>query len=162
MKRRIHLPLKAFSINRMSSRDSRYKTKEFKEWTYQVFHHLNNSKHQKAFEELRNEFDEKKHAYCIELTAYYPEKDLITKANVLSARAFDTTNIEKPLIDLLFGPDFHKKKSPYGCKNLNIDDKYLLDCNSKKRIGAEHSLDIIIQIVDRDEILERHVVDNKG
>jgi len=54
---------------------------------------------------------------------------------MLSSKAFDVSNMKKPLIDLIFLPKYFNQKPPYGAKNLNIDDKYITDLSSKKRIS---------------------------
>lgn len=145
MKAEISLPLKAFSINSMFHKNRSWTTKEYKDWSAQVFFKLAN--YEKTFEDLRNFFDPKKHGFAIDLKFYYPSNILYTKSGSLSARAHDISNIEKPLIDLLFLPTFFEKSVPYGCKNLNIDDKFIIDMRSKKLPAEEHRIDIEIQVV---------------
>ncbi len=146
----------------MTGRDSRYKTQAYKDWSYQVFHYLSSSQNLQALEDLRDFFDKSKHVFCIEMITYYPEEVLITKKGTISSRAFDTTNVEKPLIDLLFDPSYFTKAPPYGCPNLNTDDKHLLDMHSKKRISNEFKIELNISIVDRNILLERHILNNEN
>lgn len=160
MKKYLYLPIKAFSINQMTGRDVRHKTKAYKNWCYRVFEQLNTDDNQKSLKDLREFFNEEKHAYVIHMTTYYPESDLITHKNTLSAKAFDTTNVEKPLVDLLFDPVFSKKDPPFGCCNLQSNDKYLLDMYSKKRIAESHKIELIIEIVEKDLLLKDHIVNN--
>lgn len=161
MKRQIVLPVKAFSINKMSTRDARFKTKAYEEWTYQVFHHLSKQPNLSAMEDLRKQFSEKKHGFIINMVTRFPKEILLTKKGTISARAFDITNVEKPLIDLLFDSKYFNRDAPYGCKNLKCDDKHLLEINSKKVTGSSHEITINIELVEFEKYLHRHVVNDK-
>lgn len=148
MKHFITLPIKAFSINKMSYRDKRYKTKEAQDWSHTVLHHLSQKENKKKLKELRDYFDPKKHAYKLDLTFYYPKEILHTKDGRISAKSHDISNVEKPLIDLLFLPKYFDEKPPYGAENLNVDDKYLVDMTSRKRAAETHGIEIDIEIID--------------
>lgn len=130
----------------MYYRDRSVKTTEARHWTYEVFDVLNQSENQEKLENLRNFFEKKKHAYCVELIAYYPEELYYTKAGDMSSRTFDISNWEKPLIDLIFLPKYHKQTAPNGCPNLNVDDRYLKKMSSLKLPSDTHKIYIKIQI----------------
>lgn len=89
------------------------------------------------------------------MIVYYPKDKVLTKKDELSNKCFDTTNIEKPLMDLIFLPKYFDLEYPFGCKNLNLDDKFLLDLVSKKRISPDqnHYIKIKLEIVNRDQTL---------
>ena len=146
MKRTITLPLKAFSINAMTGRDIRHKSHAYIEWSAEVFNKLSTDENLDTIAELREFFDSEKHYYIIDLKFYYPSNVLYTKKGSLSARAHDLSNIEKPLIDLLFLPTYYDQPSPYGCKNLNIDDKYIKKLSSEKLPSEEHKIEIELTI----------------
>ena len=130
----------------MYCKNRSWKTKEYNEWSCAVFHRLDTEDSLKSLEDLREFFDPKIHKYLINLKFTYPKDILYTKKGALSARAHDISNIEKPLIDLLFLPVYFDKPSPYGCKNLNIDDKYITKMSSEKVPGEEFNIEIEIEI----------------
>ena len=146
MLKKLTINLEPFSINSMYCKNRSWKTQKYNEWSANVFHQLNSEENLKAFEELRNYFDPEKHAYEVNLRFFYPDDKLFTKKGSLSSRAHDISNIEKPLIDLLFLPVYYKKPSPYGCKNLNIDDKFIKSMSSQKMSADESRIDVTIHI----------------
>ena len=56
-------------------------------------------------------------------------------------------NVEKPIIDLVFLPKYHTQVPPYGCPNLNCDDRYIKRLHSEKVEGAEAAIELNIGIV---------------
>ena len=154
MKRKLTIPSKAFSINAMTYRDKRTKTAAFYEWSHTVLHLLNSEENQKAFSDLRDHFDPTVHAVEATMTAYYPKEVLFTKKGMISAKSFDITNIEKPLVDLIFLPVYFDKPSPYGVKNFNNDDKYLVSFTSKKRFSDKYMIEFEISIIDLQELFD--------
>ena len=147
MKRVIILPIKALSINAMYCKNRSWKTSEYNDWSAAVFHKLDTEENLQALQELREFFDSSKHGYAVNLKFYYPKEILFTKKGSLSARAHDLSNIEKPIIDLIFLPCYFDKSSPYGCKNLNIDDKFIYELSSKKLAAEEHRIEIELSII---------------
>ena len=137
---------KPFSINALWCRDKRYKTVEAQEWSSSILVALSLKENKKKLKELRQYFDPMKHVYKVELTFFYPEHILFTKQGHVSSKAHDLSNVEKPLIDLVFLPKFYDRPSPYGAKNLNIDDKYVTHLVSKKQSGKAFKIKISLQI----------------
>ena len=148
VRRVITLKLKPFSINAMFCRDKRHKTIEAQEWSCSVLVALALKENKKKLKELRQYFDPKKHVYKVDLTFFYPKHVLYRKDGGISARAHDLSNVEKPLIDLIFLPMFYDRPSPYGAKNLNIDDKYVTDLRSRKRTGKDFRIRVTLNIKD--------------
>ena len=148
MKIEFSIPVKPFSINSMYYGDARTKTTAAREWSYQVFHELSTEEILTKLKELREEFDPLKHCYHIKLTAHYPKAEMYTRKGAVSAKTIDTTNWEKPLVDLIFLPKHFEKSTPYGCQNLNIDDKYITSMHSSKQQGENHQIDIELEICD--------------
>lgn len=124
------------------------KTSAAKEWSCQVLHALNAPQITEDLKELREAFDPKKNGYEINLIFNYPKNIFRNKEGEISSRTMDITNIEKPLIDLLFLCKYFDLESPYGAKNLNIDDKYLTKMVSEKRSSDIYSIEIVIKILD--------------
>jgi hypothetical protein len=146
VRRVITLKLKPFSINAMFCRDKRHKTIEAQEWSCSVLVALALKENKKKLKELRQHFDPLKHIYKVDLTFFYPKHVLFRKDGGISARAHDLSNVEKPLIDLVFLPMFYDRPSPYGAKNLNIDDKYITDLRSRKRVGKDFRIRVTLNI----------------
>ena len=146
MRRVVTLKLKPFSINAMFCRDKRHKTIEAQEWSCSVLVALALKENKKKLKELRQYFDPMKHVYKVDLTFFYPKHVLYRKDGGISARAHDLSNVEKPLIDLVFLPMFYDRPSPYGAKNLNIDDKYITDLRSRKRVGKDFRIRVTLNI----------------
>lgn len=136
----------------MYCKNRSYTTTDYRDWSCQFFHKIETEDNIKALKELREAFNEDTDAYEVFIETYVPKKILYTKAGKLSARDFDRSNIEKPIIDLLFFPKYFKEPSPYGCKNLNIDDRFIIDCRSKKKAsdGEGFELKIHIKIVSNE------------
>jgi hypothetical protein len=132
----------------MFCRDKRHKTIEAQEWSCSVLVALALKENKKKLKELRQHFDPMKHVYKVDLTFFYPKHVLYRKDGGISARAHDLSNVEKPLIDLVFLPMFYDRPSPYGAKNLNIDDKYIIDLRSRKRVGKDFRIRVTLNIKD--------------
>ena len=132
----------------MFCRDKRHKTIEAQEWSCSVLVALALKENKKKIKELRQYFDPKKHVYKVDLTFFYTKHVLHKKEGGISARAHDLSNVEKPLIDLIFLPMFYDRPSPYGAKNLNIDDKYITDLRSRKRVGKDFRIRVTLNIKD--------------
>lgn len=157
MKRTFVLPnLKPFSVNAINcvSNGRLIKTADAREWQSQVFYRLSNPDAEAAFTELRETYNPKTQAIAVECTAYYPVADFYTKKGEISAKTIDETNWEKALIDCMFLPKHALQAAPYGCKNLQLDDKYVVDCFSFKRPTkqAEPRIEVTIQLVARPEL----------
>lgn len=146
------LNLKPISINSVygSIGQGFYKTSSATEWTYQVFDSLSQPETLEKLKKLREAFDPNLHTYRIKLIATYPHSEFITKKGQISSRTIDITNWEKPLIDCIFLPKFFDSVPPYGCANLNIDDKFLTEMHSKKKAGDEYKIEIEIEILSRE------------
>ena len=132
----------------MFCRDKRHKTIEAQEWSCSVLVALALKENKKKLKELRQYFDPMKHVYKVDLTFFYPKHVLFRKDGGIAAMAHDLSNVEKPLIDLVFLPMFYDRPSPYGAKNLNIDDKYITDLRSRKRVGKDFRIRVTLNIKD--------------
>lgn len=136
----------------MSYRDKRNKTQEAHDWSHTVLHHLSQPHNKEQLKDLREYFDPKKHAYKIDLKFYYPPEILRTKDGRISAKSHDLSNVEKPLIDLIFLPKYFDIPSPYGAENLKIDDKYLVDLKSSKRTSEDYKMEIELEIINLEDL----------
>ena len=140
----LYLPIKAYSLNNMFYGNRHIKKTEARNWEIEILHYISSKIDQDAIKAFTALFDPKKHGIVIKLTYYYPKAELITKAGTLSSKSFDLSNVEKPLIDVLM----LAKYSDSSITNLEIDDKFIVDLESKKRIGNEHSISVNFQLVE--------------
>lgn len=148
------LNLEPISVNSMYYGNRLHgKTIKAQDWTHSVFHELSSRQSIESFERLRSFFDPSKHVYSIDLTYRYPAEKLVTKAGHISNKSPDISNVEKPLIDLLFLPKYFDVPSPYGLKNLNVDDRYVVELHSRKIVG-ELGIDIIVSICELTQITD--------
>ncbi len=156
MKTSFSIPCKTFSINDKFCNSRSYTTSNYKNWEAKTLYQLDKTNIQEKLEQIRKYLDPSKHLVEINLTAYYPYDILFTKKGDPSSKCHDVTNWEKILVDLLFLPKYFSKSTPYGVKNINQDDKWLFDCNSKKRISDTYSIEIEIIIHDKHDIFPQY------
>ena len=142
MVRDLKLELKTASINSLYYANVRHgKTKAAKEWTLDVFRQLR--KYETELTELREYFEPANHVYGVSMKILIPEHVLFTKAGELTSLVHDLSNVEKPLIDLLFLPKHFNE-----CPQLNVDDRYLCYLRSakvptKNSYGIELTIEIL-------------------
>lgn len=149
MKRRIVLPgIEPLSVNAMYTRgyNGVIKSSAAREWSQRLFHMLDAAEPKQALAELRARFDELKHCYKVAITYVYPPEVLFTKKGTLSAKCVDAGNGDKILIDCLFLPKYHLEAPPYGCENLNADDKFIIELTSRKAAG-ERAIIIDLELI---------------
>ena len=126
MKVKFNLNVPPFSINKMYYATVKTRTKEARLWSEDVLNELKSKPGlQKTFKRMRDAFDPAKHSFHITLKYHYPKEIFYTVKGYVSAGTMDQSNVEKPLIDLLFLPK-------YGDLNLGIDDRYITSLYSEK------------------------------
>lgn len=126
---------KAFSINRMYHKNRSFITAEYKDWAAGIFDIIDKKPNKKRIKTMRDFFNPTLHRYVFTMITYFPYEILITQKGTMSAKAFDVTNIEKPLQDILTMPKYFDQKPPFGAENLNMDDKTVSDFISQKRVS---------------------------
>jgi hypothetical protein len=148
MRVKFKLPLEPFSVNRTYGRDRRHKTQDFRDWELATINALNAKSVQEQLEKIRNEFDPNLHGFLVRFKYMYPANVLFNKEGKISSRAEDLSNIEKPLLDMLFLPKYHVQSFPWGCPNINADDKYVLRMTSIKTTSpdANHYIEISVAL----------------
>ena len=115
------------------------KTSAARNWQMQVFHRLSTKQNEKMFDELRAYFKPATHYFAVEILVAYPASDFYTKKKMISAHTMDVSNFEKNLVDCFFLPKYAQREAPQGCKNLQIDDKYICSLKSEKRVTSSDS-----------------------
>lgn len=133
----------------MYYRDRRHKTQDYRDWELATLQAMNSPFIQQEMQKIREAFNAETSAFSVRLTALYPAPVLFNKQGTISSRAEDLTNWEKPIVDLLFLPKIHVQPQPYGCPNINADDKYILSLHSAKKVSkdAKHYIRVSIAIV---------------
>jgi hypothetical protein len=144
MKRNFVLNIKPFSINQMFTLRN-FKTVSYRDWQELFLHEVRKASAQDALKDLRNAFDPSKHGVALSLTFYFPKNIMFTAANQLSGRAYDLSNIEKNIIDLLCLPKVHNAAETWGAENFNIDDKFIISLQSKKRVAPDDKFSISVR-----------------
>jgi hypothetical protein len=148
-----YLPgIKPLSINSTYTNvgKGRAKTQAARDWTTEFFHTLSTQSNLDNLMQLREKFNPEEHYYSIKIEMQYPESIFWKKGAGISAKTVDLSNFEKSIIDCLFLPKFHVTPFPYGCENLNIDDKYVAELRSSKVPGDQHSVKVVIEIKSLD------------
>ena len=140
----IHLPIKPYSVNAYFYGNRAIKKREAVEWEQKIIEFLRTKETQSDLNNFRNSFDPSKHSISVDIKLTYPRKILYTQKKQLSAKAFDISNTEKPLIDVLFLPKYSTESS----RNIELDDKYITRMISEKVVGANYSIDVKIQLLN--------------
>jgi hypothetical protein len=140
---KIILPFAAYSINDQYYADRKFgMRKEAKDFCYKVNWELD--KRADDFLAFNKTFDKKHNALRIKITHYYA--NFYNKSGEISSKVLDLSNSEKLLLDLLLDPRNHGT-APYKCRNLNINDKYVVELISKKCPGSEDLVELEIEML---------------
>ena len=128
------LACEAFSINKMYyNKPGFQRTQEAREWSYKVFDELNCSYNQQQMRLFREKFEPSHMGVEVTIVERIPVDEFFKVGSwEISSKTFDRSNVEKPLIDLLFLPKYFTRSVPEGCNNLNLDDKYVSQVISRK------------------------------
>lgn len=149
MKQCITVPLPSVSINSFYYANKRHGIRaEAREWQSKFFHYLSSPENAAKLQTLQTAFNPKINGYIVNLAFGIPRSEFVNKAGTLSSRAIDLSNCEKSVIDILFLPKFYDLQSPYGCKNLKVDDKYLVGLSSRKYVSDGYEICIEIEMVN--------------
>lgn len=139
MRRTFSFPIKGLSVNNMFYAEKRFGLNaDARIWVDTLCHLLSKPDNAKKMSELRDTFDPKTQAYAIQIKSYIPKDIYYTKDGKLSRRSFDITNVEKPLVDVLFLDKFKV--------GLLTDDCVLKSCHSVKLPSPDGSWSINVTI----------------
>lgn len=123
------LPVGAFSINKMQTRDARFKTAAYKDWSTKVLYYLG------QIEQLQQMAEVAKKAPCtffIQIVAYYPANIFWNKKGEISSKTVDCSNFSKPILDLIFDD------------TMGLNDKLVTSLKEEKRAGSDFSLEVTL------------------
>ena len=118
------IPMPAFSINKSTYTDKRHKTQEFRIWEGQFNIWLNEHKLHLSY--LTGP------VYAVEMFFEYPYEVFYNKAGAINSKTFDLSNVEKPILDLIF-------------RAMEKNDKTVVELSSMKYPGIKHSMFFKIQ-----------------
>lgn len=103
-----------------------------------------------ALRKFSGSFDPKRHVLTLHTTYYIPQDLCLTKAGYLSRRGGDTDNYSKLTTDFLFSPKYAGYKFPgfedVDVTNVCIDDQFIIDNNSSKRVSPDGSFHIGVSV----------------
>lgn len=147
--------LKPFSVNASYVRtfNGVRKSSGASEYSAQIFNVISRESEAAKLQELQSKFDPKEHCYKLKITAYYPEAEYYTKKHELSSKTIDISNAEKLIVDCLFLPKFNEEPFPYGARNLNCDDRYLVEMTSRKLGANKRLIEVTIEIWPKPAII---------
>ena len=135
---------KPVSINNFYYADKRHGIKaEAREWQGDLFVELAKDINKQIIQNLKSKFDSALHGYKVTITYAAPAATFYNKTGGLSSRQIDLSNCEKSLIDVFFLPKYN---GTYGCENLGIDDKWLLELSSRKTLSVDEHYYTTVQI----------------
>lgn len=134
------IPLKPYSINALYYRDGKRKRAEAVQWEQRISDNFRDKQTQEQLTVIRESFNPDNQGISVELHYSFPNDILYTQEGRLSAKAFDLSNIEKTLIDVIF----LKKYSTELCKNLEIDDKFIVKLLSTKKAADDWNIEVVI------------------
>lgn len=140
----LNFPIKPYSVNQYFYGNRAIKKREAVEWERSIIELIRPESIQKKIEDFKKKFNPSLHSLQIDLLFQYPHNILYTKKKQLSSKAFDISNVEKPLIDVIC----LSKYSTEVTKNLEIDDKYVKKMTSEKTSGDTHNITVKIQLID--------------
>lgn len=126
---------KAFSANKVSCRDVRFRTPEYKHWhtltKQQIIAHENYPELLILAEDfLRDEGQ----ALELDINVQYPKEMYFNAKGIISSRTMDCSNVEKSLQDLILGDI------------LNLNDKSVIRLLSTKGPGKNYELSFTLRL----------------
>lgn len=122
---------KAFSVNKYYYKSRAVKTKEARVWEEQMLAQLAN---RQEVLEMAEEWRKNGGEFQVGMIFYYPESVFFNSHSVISAKTFDLSNVEKPLLDLVFN------------HTMQIDDRHVTRLDSRKMVGAWESIQITLEL----------------
>ena len=127
-----------FSINKAYYKGTFSRTRELRDWTDRVIKEMSTPVNQAIIKEYKRLLKGK--ALGVRIKFFIPHKIFYKVDGNISIRSNDLSNIEKNLIDLVFG-------SKHSLLGLDIDDKNIVDLYSSKRPSSSYEIKITIKII---------------
>ncbi len=125
------LPTAAFSVNAYRYSRGFAKTKEARIYEERILDMLDEHK---TLHDMADVFRAQGGAFRVSITCQYPKHVFYNQAGHISAKTFDLSNVEKPILDLVF------------CNFMDTDDRFVTELVSKKEVGATWAIKITIEL----------------
>lgn len=88
----------------------------------------------KTLYDMADLFKEKGGSFEIKIVCIYPRHVFYNQAGQISAKTFDLSNVEKPILDLLINT------------HMGLDDRFVTRLMSEKKVGPTHAIEIKITL----------------
>ncbi len=125
------LPTQAFSVNAYRYSRGFAKTKEARLYEERVLEML---EEHKTLHDIADSFRAHGGAFKVSITCQYPKHVFYNQAGHVSAKTFDLSNCEKPILDLLF------------VNFMDVDDRFVTEMISKKEVGPTWAILITVEL----------------
>ena len=125
------IPIKAFSVNAYYYKTRSFKTPAASDWETLVCAHLARVTDLNILAEA---WRANHGVFIVHFTFVYPMHVFFNQAGNVSAKAFDLSNVEKPLLDMLFR------------ETMKVDDRFVTELTSRKRAGADYAIEISLEL----------------
>ena len=125
-------------------------TREARNWRKQFLKQLQDPHIQADLAKINKSFDPKIHAFLVSYRFLYPPNKLLTKEGHISKLSCDLTNIEKLVQDNIFDHRFNGREiEELIIQNLDIDDKFIIQCHSYKMLSPTRNylIQIAVELV---------------
>jgi hypothetical protein len=158
---KIELKLKSNPISTNSAYYKRNKSfnENSRKWRFNFFSELQSDYNQNQIKLMKNYFNSKKHMLRVCFTWYQPIDLILTKTGEISLRSMDVDNCLKIPTDCVFDKKYNDKwlsirkgaeaklyKDLTSLKNLDINDKFIIDTRSIKAPSNDDQFHCSIQI----------------
>lgn len=126
------LATQAFSVNAYRYKRNFAKTAEARAYESKILDML---EEHKSLHDMAARFNELGGTFEVSITCVYPNHIFYNQAGAVSAKTFDCSNVEKPLIDLILNGF------------MNVDDRFVTKLTSSKRAGHNYAIIISLEHV---------------
>lgn len=125
------LPTQAFSVNAYRYKRNFAKTAEARVYEAKILALLEDHK---TLHDMADEFRERGGVLEIHITCFYPHHIFYNKSGSVSAKTYDVSNTEKPLLDLIINTF------------MQLDDRFVTKMVSEKKVGPNYAIEISLAL----------------
>ena len=130
---------KGFSINSAYYKKSFSKTVECRRWESQILAKLTTPGNREILRRLRESADIKKFGYGVYIKYEIPAKNFWNQKKTISRKSMDLSNVEKLLIDLIFGDD---------TVGIGVDDTNIIQLVSEKHPSTTYRIIVQVKLIN--------------
>ena len=129
---------KPFSINGAYYRKTFNKTTECRRWESQILGKLTSPGNKEIIRQLRESADTSKFGYGVYFKYEIPSTNFWNQKGTISRKSMDLSNIEKLLLDLIFGDDI---------VGIGVDDTNVIQLVSEKSPAKDYKIIVQIKLI---------------